>query len=822
MNKYDKFDYTYQEKDSAFECGFHSFLGQNRTQFSISFFIFGLLFLLFDLEILLVYPYSVSSYSNDIYGLVIMMVFFVLLTLGFIFELGKNALTIDSRQTLSYNNYHTATLHVFINLILKSKIMPLTLFRKKVKDSNMDISLNNIRENSKIETISETNEYNNIIFYPISTKEWFNSICCYNISYIKPLIIIDMIINNLIKIYLNRLYNKTHAFKRRRHNRIRYSAKKIYSARAELLHTNSKILIIFYIYNKPKSLLKWNIRKIVTLQKFYKLIVRKWLPYFQLYSVKIKYKPYYKNRIFHLLKNKFFVFQIWSSVYFTPIYNLINYYLITKSKFLSYKNYRVLRKIYKLEKRFFNKIKGIYFNKYKLNNLSVSFRNLGLISIIEKLYDKSVIINFVEQRSIHLNSDVFSSAVALKLRNRKNKAIRVLSKAIVKMVRIPDLHSRITFDDLIKVIGNYNIINTIKQQVVNGVRFQASGRLTRRLTAMRAIVKVRYVGSLRNMRSSYNKESSTLLRGYAKSNLQYININSKTRNGTFGVKTWVSSHNLITSWIPGVISVFNSIKIQALINYLRILKDKASLVLEWESQNLPKPHAFTSLLLQSSTHKEMSTLALDLSTFELWVRRIPFPVQMRSKANDDVNVIKSNSDELLLQLDRQKNSLLNRMDDARYFFPSEIWRIDQMKDCVNIAAERGIRHIKQGNNSAIQNLDNSSSIKHLLYENDNLSFLASTYIPYTDIPYITLIMWLFKFFRNDIVKLYLKYHFKNDLIKLYLSICCCIKKNLKIIIILLLLLLAIYYNSSFVYCDAPRAWELYFQDSASPTEIILF
>jgi NADH-ubiquinone oxidoreductase chain 3 len=93
--------HAYQEKDSVFECGFHSFLGQNRTQFSISFFIFGLLFLLFDLEILLVYPYSVSSYTNDVYGLVVMMVFFVLLTLGFIFELGKNALTIDSRQTSS-------------------------------------------------------------------------------------------------------------------------------------------------------------------------------------------------------------------------------------------------------------------------------------------------------------------------------------------------------------------------------------------------------------------------------------------------------------------------------------------------------------------------------------------------------------------------------------------------------------------------------------------------------------------------------------------------------------------------------------------------
>jgi NADH-ubiquinone oxidoreductase chain 3 len=89
---------SYQEKDSAFECGFHSFLGQNRTQFSVSFFIFALLFLLFDLEILLVYPYVVSSYTNGIYGLMLMLIFFLVLTLGFAFELGKNALKIDSRQ----------------------------------------------------------------------------------------------------------------------------------------------------------------------------------------------------------------------------------------------------------------------------------------------------------------------------------------------------------------------------------------------------------------------------------------------------------------------------------------------------------------------------------------------------------------------------------------------------------------------------------------------------------------------------------------------------------------------------------------------------
>nr|CAA77188.1 NADH dehydrogenase subunit 3 [Trichophyton rubrum] len=101
----------YQEKDSAFECGFHSFLGQNRTQFSISFFIFALLFLLFDLEILLVYPYVVRAYFNNLYGLIIMLVFFLVLTLGFAFEfrlkrafeLGKKSLKIDVNKC--YNFY---------------------------------------------------------------------------------------------------------------------------------------------------------------------------------------------------------------------------------------------------------------------------------------------------------------------------------------------------------------------------------------------------------------------------------------------------------------------------------------------------------------------------------------------------------------------------------------------------------------------------------------------------------------------------------------------------------------------------------------------
>jgi NADH-ubiquinone oxidoreductase chain 3 len=90
----------YLEKDSPFECGYHSFLGQSRTQFSISFFIFGLLFLLFDLEILLVFPYGVSGFTNEYMGLVVFILFFILLTLGFAFEIGKGALSINSKQSI--------------------------------------------------------------------------------------------------------------------------------------------------------------------------------------------------------------------------------------------------------------------------------------------------------------------------------------------------------------------------------------------------------------------------------------------------------------------------------------------------------------------------------------------------------------------------------------------------------------------------------------------------------------------------------------------------------------------------------------------------
>ena len=107
----------YQEKYSIFECGFHSFLGQNRTQFGVKFFIFALVYLLLDLEILLTFPFAVSGYVNNIYGLIITLGFIVIITIGFIYELGKSALKIDSRQTITMTKFNSSSTVEFVSRI---------------------------------------------------------------------------------------------------------------------------------------------------------------------------------------------------------------------------------------------------------------------------------------------------------------------------------------------------------------------------------------------------------------------------------------------------------------------------------------------------------------------------------------------------------------------------------------------------------------------------------------------------------------------------------------------------------------------------------
>ena len=87
------------EKVTAYECGFSPIYGQTRAPFSIQYYLVGILFLIFDLEILLLYPVAVTLYNVSVYGFWIAIIFFTVLTLGFVYELVKGALYFTDQRS---------------------------------------------------------------------------------------------------------------------------------------------------------------------------------------------------------------------------------------------------------------------------------------------------------------------------------------------------------------------------------------------------------------------------------------------------------------------------------------------------------------------------------------------------------------------------------------------------------------------------------------------------------------------------------------------------------------------------------------------------
>ena len=83
-----------EAKVSQFECGMLPIPGQTRNTFQIHFMIVALLFLIFDLEILLLFPLAVSLYNVSIFGFTIGIIFFFVLTIGFILEIGSGAISL--------------------------------------------------------------------------------------------------------------------------------------------------------------------------------------------------------------------------------------------------------------------------------------------------------------------------------------------------------------------------------------------------------------------------------------------------------------------------------------------------------------------------------------------------------------------------------------------------------------------------------------------------------------------------------------------------------------------------------------------------------
>ncbi len=79
------------EKLSPYECGFEAF-EDARMKFDVRYYLVAILFILFDLEIAFLFPWAIVLQQLGWFGLISMVIFLGILTIGFIYEWKKGAL----------------------------------------------------------------------------------------------------------------------------------------------------------------------------------------------------------------------------------------------------------------------------------------------------------------------------------------------------------------------------------------------------------------------------------------------------------------------------------------------------------------------------------------------------------------------------------------------------------------------------------------------------------------------------------------------------------------------------------------------------------
>lgn len=345
------------------------------------------------------------------------------------------------------------------------------------------------------------------------------------------------------------------------------------------------------------------------IREYLRLIPRRWKKV-KLYS-KIK-KPLNKDNIkkylFRSLRKirfrKYFRFEHYYfdsfdnskgiSMYFKQ---LIYRYFLNKYKFERILLYRLgifLKKIYK-KKIEFNiiNLKSVNFNvdiltsmlifkikiRKKKQNPRAGWESLRLQkrtkypvkidSFLERLYEGKIIdMSVLENnyRNLNINELIFSPIEQGKLENNKidlkDSALNkkegdskddILNKSLLSFYKGKSLKDQKAshknhLADISEIIFN----KIIKYKNMGGMKFEISGRLTKRYRADKAVFIRRLFGGLNNLDSSFKRRSSVLLRGYMKSNVNYSILTSKRKIGAFAVKGWISGRYYSTATLTSV------------------------------------------------------------------------------------------------------------------------------------------------------------------------------------------------------------------------------------------------------------------------------
>lgn len=475
-----------------------------------------------------------------------------------------------------------------------------------------------------------------------AAQEWYNSIYTYNANYIKNLPIADKNLMDLLKSYFNAQLNKKFLKTKIKPLQTRFkrlSTKRTFVGKGHLKHTNNKVIITFFVYNTEGMFLSSLFRAMNIKAFFPKKELKCHVFWEDEENIKITYNRWFTLReYFYDREHKGWYYSYILSLiegftdrldkingYFSKITDLASKKVLTLDDKLMLtgalafpqiekSNNDITNLNYPLYNDYILKSENHYLSKYNMYGLLLRLNKIKfndtflskLIYLVNKIYKKKIEFNIVNLKKMHLNSDIYTQAVSLKLRNKDNRLNRIL-KASLRKVKLPTIrrvsekqnkpnkneflvnkirNNIISFmfrddnkdplnnlllyfypsADNIKVkrssalvrethTGKENeeikslrsislasyVRSWLKHMKLRGIRIEAKGRLTRRATASRSVFKMKLKGGLKNVDSSFRGLSTIMLRGHAKSNVQYSILNSKNRNGAFGIKGWVSS-----------------------------------------------------------------------------------------------------------------------------------------------------------------------------------------------------------------------------------------------------------------------------------------
>lgn len=570
--------------------------------------------------------------------------------------------------------YFTCRLNVNVfSSILSSYVLKNNM--NNIKQFNLNLFNNNSKYNSLPRKIRKPSKINNYAgeskHHPPAVKEWFNSIYVYNNNTIRLLPSLYKMVFKLVKSYFYfysvKLENNNIKSRRPRLISKRRSTDRIFTSKPELKHKSEEVTLNSFVYNRQNKNYIYKNKQISTVDNIDRMLPP--IAQFRLADTKIPVQTDWPSntkmngvlnrttRIKQKINKQVNVlFNTNNTVFFNNIINLkprlaigeiscpelfkknIIYQIVGqeteeyKSKNVTDKNfiYTNLCKAYierDLRKNKLFHLKHFVARCFRKEKLSIRFKQLKafndfkfketylrpLSEVLGKVLKNRVNFNFVNLKYIYLNSYIFTTSIATKVKNKKNRLLRILKKSLL-MFELPPIDRLTVYNEMYnkqKKLQNIKIMysqdhnndktesfsfnmdvsylganpvedhvdNTVKSNMLNyfnkndnlrtfeqlkyyyntehgnksnhllnaillnmknkyvsGIRLEAAGRLTRRNTAARSVSKLRYIGNIRNMDSSYKGLSCVILKGYEKSNLQFCNIVSKLRIGSYSIK----------------------------------------------------------------------------------------------------------------------------------------------------------------------------------------------------------------------------------------------------------------------------------------------